>query len=401
MQQPNNDGNAYGRSPAHPDKLLTEVGPGTPCGELLRRYWHPIAVSADLTSERPKQIRILGEDLVLFRDRSGRVGLLYERCAHRGTTLYYGKVEERGLRCCYHGWLYDVEGRCLDQPCEPQGGRARHTIRQPWYPVEERYGLVFAFMGPPAKKPVLPRYDILEDHDPDKPYEAALGGWGGTRDYAFEVVPYSWLQLQDNFMDPFHVFVLHSTFTGIQIRPEFSTMPKIDFARTENGLSHIATRRLDDGREFQRVTSVIFPNIISVAPVDGVMSQRARSISWCVPVDDTHHFQVMAGVDATRPEFEARQNNNTGRVWADMTEQERRDYPNDYEAQMGQRAISLHSEENLATSDLGVVMQRRLFQAQIDIVAKGGDPMGVSFDPAQATVHVAAENRFTTPIAAE
>ena len=102
---------------------------------------------------------MLGEDLILFRDKTGRPGLVQARCAHRGTTLYYGKVEERGIRCCYHGWLFDVEGRCLEQPCEPEGGRFRDRVRQPWYPVQELYGLVFAYMGPPEKKPVLPRYD--------------------------------------------------------------------------------------------------------------------------------------------------------------------------------------------------------------------------------------------------
>jgi phenylpropionate dioxygenase-like ring-hydroxylating dioxygenase large terminal subunit len=401
MQQPNSDGNAYGRPQPQSNKLLTEVGPGTPCGELLRRYWHPIAVSAELTSERPKQTRILGEDLVLFRDASGRVGLLYARCAHRGTSLYYGKVEERGLRCCYHGWLYDAEGRCLDQPCEPEGGRARHTVRQPWYPVEERYGLIFAYMGPPAKKPVLPRFDILEERDSSKPYEARIGGWGGTRDYTFEVVPYSWLNLQDNFMDPFHTFVLHSTFTGVQIRPEFATMPKQDFVQTPYGFMHTQTRTLDDGREYRRIFCNIFPNMISVPPVVGLPTGPARSISWCVPVDDTHHFQVVCSADATRAEFEPVPNNNTGRLWGEMTEQERRDFPNDFEAQAGQGAISLHSEEHLATSDLGIVKQRRLFQEQIEIVAKGGDPMGVTFDPAKATIHIAAENYFKTMQAAE
>jgi hypothetical protein len=241
----------------------------------------------------------------------------------------------------------------------------------------------------------------MEDHEPGKAYEATLGGWGGTRDYTFEVVPYSWLSLLDNFMDPFHVFVLHSTFTGIQIRPEFATMPKIDFERTPNGLSHTATRKLDDGREFQRTAAILFPNIISVPPVQGVITGRARSLSWCVPVDDTHHFQVMLGGDAEKPEFGAIPNNNTGRIWGEMTPQERRDFPNDFEAQEGQGVIPLHSEEKLATSDRGVVMQRRLLQSQIEIVAKGGDPMGVTFDPTKATVHVDAENSFKTAAAAE
>src|SRR3954463_3121556 len=159
----NPDGNNYGRGPQHHDAEITEVRPGTPCGEFMRRYWHPVAVSDKVTS-RPQNVRILGEDLVLFRDGKGRVGLLYPRCAHRGTTLYYGKVDDKGIRCCYHGWQFDVEGRCLDMQCEPQNGaRVRDRIRQPWYPVEDLYGLVFAYMGPPEKKPVLPRWDIMEN----------------------------------------------------------------------------------------------------------------------------------------------------------------------------------------------------------------------------------------------
>src|SRR5262245_48616648 len=105
-------GSAYGREPQHHDAEITEVAPGTPCGEFMRRYWHPVELSARVV-DRPRMLRILGEDLVIFRDRRGRPGLLYPRCAHRGTTLYYGRVEEDGLRCCYHGWLFDTEGRCL------------------------------------------------------------------------------------------------------------------------------------------------------------------------------------------------------------------------------------------------------------------------------------------------
>src|SRR6185437_8845410 len=119
------EGTAYGRQSATHDAMLTEVRAGTPCGEWLRRFWHPVALSSD------------------------------------GTTLFYGKVEDEGIRCCYHGWLFGVDGTCLDQPCEPDHGQHRDVARQPWYPVEERYGLVFAYLGPAEKKPVLPRYDIL------------------------------------------------------------------------------------------------------------------------------------------------------------------------------------------------------------------------------------------------
>src|SRR5262249_51786405 len=157
-------------------------------------------VSERVTS-RPQNVRLLGEDLILFRDKSGRPGLLYPRCMHRGTTLYYGKVDERGIRCCYHGWLFAVDGQCLEQPCEPDGGLHRETARQPWYPVQERYGLVFAYMGPPDKMPELPRYDALEDVHKGEFY-AAFGGGFSVKN---PVLPCNWLQLWENIMDPYHV----------------------------------------------------------------------------------------------------------------------------------------------------------------------------------------------------
>jgi len=133
---------AYDLPPPEYDAALTDVGRGTPMGELMRRYWHPIGLATD-AGPTPKQVRALGEDLILFRDGAGRAGALHPRCCHRGSSLYYGKVEPRGIRCCYHGWLFDVEGQCLDQPCEPDGGAEhRGKARQPWYPVEERYGLL-------------------------------------------------------------------------------------------------------------------------------------------------------------------------------------------------------------------------------------------------------------------
>ena len=147
-------GTGYEGKPSSHMAALTEVGRGTPMGELMRRYWHPVGLVSHATGT-PREVRVLGEDLVLFRDKSGRPGLVRARCCHRGTTLYFGKVEERGIRCCYHGWLFDVEGHCLEQPCEPEGGKLRDRVRQPWYPVRELYGLIFAYMGPPAKKPVL------------------------------------------------------------------------------------------------------------------------------------------------------------------------------------------------------------------------------------------------------
>jgi len=179
--RPANEGTAYGRAPGQHNATLTEVGGGTPGGEYLRRYWHPIAFASDV-GHHPQKVRVLAEDLILFRDGKGRPGLLYPRCCHRGTNLFYGKTEERGIRCCYHGWLFDTEGRCVEQPCEEDGGRERAHIRQPWYPVQERYGLVFAYLGPPDRMPVLPRIYIFEDLPPG--YSVFPHGGPGMSGYA-------------------------------------------------------------------------------------------------------------------------------------------------------------------------------------------------------------------------
>jgi nitrite reductase/ring-hydroxylating ferredoxin subunit len=137
-------GTAYGRPVGASLLELAQVGPGTPYGEVLRRYWQPVALSAGATTT-PKRLRILSEDLILFRTKRGKAGLVVPDCAHRGASLFYGRVEDEGIRCCYHGWIFDTEGRCLEQPCEPDLGRHRDRVRQPWYPVREYHGVVFAY----------------------------------------------------------------------------------------------------------------------------------------------------------------------------------------------------------------------------------------------------------------
>jgi phenylpropionate dioxygenase-like ring-hydroxylating dioxygenase large terminal subunit len=384
----NNLGSAYGRSPAHSNKLLTQVGPGTPCGELMRRYWQPIAASADV-QDLPRKVRVLGEELVLFRDRNGRAGLLYPRCMHRGTSLFYGRIEPEGIRCCYHGWLFDVEGRCLDQPCEPDHGRHRDNARQPWYPVEERYGLVFAYLGPLEKKPVLPRYDILENLGPDEELRSMVGGFGATGDDSLPVVPYSWLHMNDNIMDPFHVQVLHSTISGPQFHPKFALMPKVDFFAVDHGVCYSAIRQLENGEEMDRISSWLMPNIMSVPDIQFRIGQSS-GVSWVVPVDDSHYIQAMImKVPRDAPRFGIQIN---GKNWGEMSEEEHQRFPGDFEAQAGQGPISLHSEEHLVTSDRGIMMQRRLLEQQMDVVARGGDPIGVTFDSSKALVKVRSGN---------
>ena len=143
---------------AEPDRFLCEVGRGTPGGEYLRRFWQPVAYESEL-NEVPLRIRALGEDLVVFRDGSGRIGVLHMRCCHRNTSLEFGLIEERGLRCCYHGRLYSVDGTCIDMPGEPAADRLMRSVSQGAYPIHLFAGIIFTYMGPPDRIPVFPVYD--------------------------------------------------------------------------------------------------------------------------------------------------------------------------------------------------------------------------------------------------
>jgi nitrite reductase/ring-hydroxylating ferredoxin subunit len=391
-QQAIDTGTAYGRQAPGHDAMLTEVGPGTPCGEFMRRYWQPAALSSEANAT-PRQVRLLGEDLILFRDGQGRAGLVHARCAHRGTTLYYGKVEERGIRCCYHGWLFDVEGNCLDQPCELEGGVHRDKARQPWYPVRERYGIVFAYMGPPAKQPVLPRFDILEDVPEGQELIAFDNGLGTGGDGPGLIAPCNWLQHWENIMDPFHVAILHSAFSGTQFVPEMAVMPEVSFSYVAAGVRSTQIRRLDAGRVLRRVTEVMFPSL-RLVPSPLLAPGPSDSIGWTVPVDDTH-YKIITAMKVSAGGAPPRGSVYDGKRWSELGEAEHQSMPGDYEAQTGQGKITLHSEENLATTDQGVGMLRRLLRQQIETVAAGGDPAGVVFDVAGETVPIATGNYFS------
>lgn len=395
MEQPiakrTSDGNAYGRPQQSHNAEITEVGPGTPCGELMRRYWQPVGISAKVGT-RPQRVRILCEDLILFRDGSGRAGLVTPRCAHRGSDLYYGKVDANGIRCPYHGWQFDVEGRCIDQPCEPQRGLHKARVRQPWYPVEERYGLVWAYLGPPEKKPVLPRWDILENLGPDEKIAVDASSYSAGGDEVHEVAPWNWLQDWENTMDPFHTVILHTSFSGAQFNPGIGIMPDVSWDPTALGMRYSAYRKLDDGRELDRIVEVIFPNARSVPNV-ALAAKPAEAIGWLVPVDDaSHRFFHATRVPKDHQGVPLNTAPNFAKPWAEMTEDEHWETPGDWEIQKSQGPITLHSEERLATSDRGVVMLRRLLKQQIKIVQEGGDPAGVAFDPEKAFYKVGAGN---------
>jgi phenylpropionate dioxygenase-like ring-hydroxylating dioxygenase large terminal subunit len=370
-------GTGYTRKPSTYDAVLTEVGRGTPMGELMRRYWHPVGLVAD-AGTTPRPVRAFGEDLILFRDGKGRPGLVVARCCHRGTTLYYGRVEERGIRCCYHGWLFDVEGHCLEQPCEPGGGRLRERVRQPWYPVQERYGLIFAYMGPPEKKPVLPRYECLDVLDEGETIEAddtSIGSGGGT------IVPCNWLQHYENIPDVFHVPILHGAFSGVQFVAQMGIMPKVRWEFTPHGVKTISVRVLDDDRVHYRVTEAALPTLRVIPNPRVAEYTRVESLGWMLPIDDTHFRIYVAGRVKQKGELGKKRSRMNGKLWAELTEEEHQRFPGDWEAQVGQGPITFHSDEHLATSDAGVAMLRRLLRRQLDAVAEGHDPAGVSFDP--------------------
>ncbi|MBT5496774.1 MAG: Rieske 2Fe-2S domain-containing protein, partial [Alphaproteobacteria bacterium] len=281
-------GTAYGRPTQTHDPEITETGPGTPCGELMRRYWHPIEMSERL-GERPVKVRVLGEDLILFRDASGSPGLITPRCIHRGAPMEFGKIEKRGIRCPYHGWLFDTAGRCLEQPCEITDKPGfREKCRQPWYPVEERYGLVFAYLGPPDRMPELPRWAPFENLSPDEKIVPDAASYSVGGDDTAEIIPWNWLQDWENTMDPFHVVILHTAFSGPQFNPDMAVMPDVDWHDTPLGLQYTAHRTFPDGREMDRITHVMFPNLRSVPNIE-LSEGVSESMGWLVPIDDTHH----------------------------------------------------------------------------------------------------------------
>jgi nitrite reductase/ring-hydroxylating ferredoxin subunit len=381
------DGRAYGRPVATFDPDLVEVEAGTPAGELLRRYWHPFARS-DEAADVPRQVRLLGEDLVVYRDLSGVPGLLYPRCCHRGTTLYYGRVEDDGIRCPYHGWLFAADGQCLDQPCEPDRGRNRASYRQPWYPVVEYHGLLFAYLGPADKQPLFPRYAIFEElTDDEEVVIVDQFAFGGPAE-----APCNWFQTHENAMDAYHVFILHNALSGSQFAPVLAEWPDVTWQRHPWGVTSSQDRLLPDGTTLHRVTEIRVPTIrVIPTPTLSVLGPT-NNMSWAVPIDRTH-TKVYAMLRKRRDQpIQGLPLYDRDRSWFDLSDEEHQRFPGDYETQVGQGPVTLHSEERLATSDRGVGLVRRQFKEQIDVVAAGGDPVGVSFDPDGSPIDLVAGN---------
>ena len=345
------------------DVELTHVAPGTPCGEYMRRFWQPIALSSEL-KDLPKDIRILGEDLVVFRDGSGKVGLLELHCSHRGTSLEFGLVEEKGIRCCYHGWLYDVDGRILDTPGEPPDSTYKERLCHGAYPTHEFGGLVFAYMGPPEKKLPFPMYDTF-----NLPGYRLIAGGG-------HVMPCNWLQCEENGMDPAHTTFLHARSSGIQFSDGFLELPEMDFMETPLGFIYIATRRIGDN-VWLRMNDAIPPNLhqINRNEEDGTMEHSfwpGATTLWTVPVDDTHSWRFSL---LRVPEGEEDPPSSDGEAeQGQWPYEEQQRHPSDYQALVSQRPIAVHAMEHLADTDRGVIMYRNLVREGIRAVQRGEDP---------------------------
>ncbi len=352
------------------DAELTHIGPGTPAGEYLRRFWQPVCYSDEL-ADVPVALKILGEELVAFRDFSGRIGLVEAHCPHRGTSLEYGLVSDRGIRCCYHGWLFDVDGTILETPGEPAGSTFKERLCHGAYPVHEFQGIIFAYMGPPESIPAFPIFDSFEREGfrlmPGKRY-----------DY-----PCNWLQIMENAMDPVHASFLHTIVAGTQFTDEFGVIPNLDFMETPAGLISMGTRRVGENI-WVRTTETVTPNLQQIAPtwkdgkggpdVDGPMMSR-----WIVPRDDASTMLLELRHISESEEMEPawwldREQMLPAQLPISEDHREQQLQPSDREAQVSQRPIAVHGLEHLGATDRGVTMLRRQLRRGIRGVLDGQDP---------------------------
>ena len=341
------------------NERLTRVGPGTPMGALLRRYWWPIWFSEQVR-DQPVPVRLLAEDFILFRQPDGRLGLLERHCAHRRASLEFGRVEADGIRCCYHGWKYDCAGQCIDTPLEPEESTLKQGVKMKAYAAEEAGGLVFGYVGPqPA--PIFPRYDLLFR-------EAGLTVVGADEDHC------NWLQRAENTVDQMHLAMLHA-----------SVYPDLAFKRlvTDYDPTWYGARIIVNVPERKpKIDHFIFPstNRYTQARKGEVPAQKLR---MRVPTDDTKTTTFYANTypsitDRGRLETKGLERSERGKYervedgWWRLASHDQ-----DRAAQEGQGLIADRSTEYLATSDKGLVFYRRLLRDAVRAVEAGRDPIGV------------------------
>ena len=367
---------------AEQNRALTQVGRGTPMGELLRRYWQPFAAASDLADKWTQRVRLLGEDLVLFRNRQGERGLIAEQCPHRRASFAQGIPTENGIRCPYHGWEFSHEGKCLNQPNEPDNCAFRDKVTTPAYPVEELGGLLFAYLGPlPA--PFLPRFD-------------GFVAEGTIRMMGRALLPVNWLQIMENSLDPIHTEWLHGHQYEFQkeqegVKVAISTRHlKIDFKEFAYGITkhRLLEGHAEDGDDWRIGHPIVFPNMLAVG--NGDEKSRYYSFQIRVPVDDDHtmHLWYNAYVPpkgATIPaHLTAKLHTYTvpfkdahGEFIMDNIDGQ------DMMAWISQGPIADRTRENLGSSDKGVAMYRRVLRRELQKIADGEEPIGIVRDPAQ------------------
>ena len=365
---------------AEQNQLLTQVGQGTPMGDLLRRYWQPIAATVELEKRWTKRVRLFGENLVLFRDRQGRRGLIAEQCPHRGASFAHGIPTQDGIRCPYHGWEFNAQGKCLSQPNERDNCRFRERVATDAYPVEELGGLLFAYLGP-QPRPLLPRFD-------------GFVAEGAIRMLGRALLPINWLQIMENSMDPIHTEWLHGHHYEFQKEQEgikvaiSAPHQKIDFREFEFGLTkhRLLTGHSEDSDDWRIGHPIVFPNMLAVG--NGDESSRYYSFQIRVPVDDFQTLHLwynayMPPKGALVPPhltdrvhlYHVPYRDADGEFIVDNVDGQ------DMMAWISQGTIADRTREHLGASDKGVALYRRVLKREMRKIAQGLDPMGIVRDP--------------------
>ncbi len=344
--------------------LFTTVGRGTPMGEMLRRYWHPVGASEFLGS-KPQRVKVLGEELLLYRGEDGVPALMQLRCAHRSLALDYGRVEGECIRCPYHGWLYDRSGQCLEQPAEPAGSSFHEKVRLRSYRVQETGGLIFGYLGPdPA--PLLPLYDVLLETE-------------GVKEIRLQVIHANWFNHVENVVDVSHLAWLHGyTFPGYGGR-------KVSYHwdRRTYGADNVMEV---DGSDETHVSCYAFPllNRFSLPAVEP-NGELVRSILYRVPIDETFtqlyfvHFypSEKRSFHTLKRETKLGEYVALEKDWwgIDVIDQDRM-------AVEQQGVIADRPNEHLGVSDGGIILMRQMMRDSLAAVAAGEDPLCIIRDPA-------------------